>query len=77
MQNKNLVSYKTHKDTTSDPDELKKANEELTTASYKIAEEMYKSGAAGAQQQGGAEAQKEKEDVVEAEFEETDKDKKE
>ena len=63
-------------------DELKKAVEELTSASHKIAEEMYKAGAAGegAEQQAGAgaeEAQKDKEDVVEAEFEETDKDKKE
>ncbi|MDH4027323.1 MAG: molecular chaperone DnaK [Nitrospirota bacterium] len=75
--NSALEKCKRLKDTATDPDELKKANEELTTASYKIAEEMYKSGAAGSQQQGEAEAQKEKEDVVEAEFEETDKDKKE
>jgi len=73
------------KDTTTDPAELKKAVEELTTASHKLAEEMYKSGAAGAEgaQQAGPEAaadaeeEKEKEDVVEAEFEETDKDNKE
>ena len=61
-----------------------KAVEELTTASHKLAEEMYKEGAEGAQQPGAEaagtdteEAQKDKEDVVEAEFEETDKDKKE
>jgi len=72
------------KDTTTDPDELKKAIEELTAASHKIAEEMYKAGAAaggeaGPQQEAGGagEAQKEKEDVVEAEFEDVDKDKKE
>ena len=73
------------KDTTTDPAELKKAVEELTTASHKLAEEMYKSGAAGAEgaQQAGpeaaadAEGDKDKEDVVEAEFEETDKDNKE
>jgi molecular chaperone DnaK len=72
------------KDTTNDPDELKKAVEELTTASHKMAEEMYKAGAAGAEQQtggdsgaGAEETQKEKEDVVEAEFEETDQEKKE
>ncbi len=72
------------KDTASDPDELKKAIEELSTASHKMAEEMYKTGAAGTEQQAGAEAaggaeetEKEKEDVVEAEFEETDQEKKE
>ena len=72
------------KDTTEDPDELKKAIEELTTASHKMAEEMYKTGAAGEQQQGAdqtaggtEEAPQDKEDVVEAEFEEADQDKKE
>jgi len=82
--NSALEKVKNLKDTTTDPDELKKAIEELTTASHKIAEEMYKSGAAGAgaagAQQGAGgteEEQKEKEDVVEAEFEEADKDKKE
>ncbi|MCK5505483.1 MAG: Hsp70 family protein, partial [Thermodesulfovibrionia bacterium] len=77
-----LDKCKNLKDTTSDPAELKKAIEELTTASHKIAEEMYKAGAAGAQQEAGEQAapeepQKEKEDVVDAEFEEADKDKKE
>jgi len=79
-----LEKVKNLKDTTTDPEELKKANEELTTASHKIAEEMYKAGAADAgaagaeQAEGGTEEeQKEKEDVVEAEFEEADKDKKE
>jgi molecular chaperone DnaK len=79
-----LEKRKNIKDTTTDPDELKKAIEELTTASHKIAEEMYKAGAAGAEgaQQASEEAaasdedQKEKEDVVEAEFEESDKEKK-
>ncbi len=81
--NSALERCKNLKDTTNDADELKKAIEELTTASHKIAEEMYKAGAAGAQQAGaeagaaGAEeAQKEKEDVVEAEFEDADQDKK-
>ena len=64
---------------------MKKAVEELTTASHKLAEEIYKSGTAGAEgaQQTGPEAEagageeeKDKEDVVEAEFEEIDKDKK-
>ncbi len=78
-----LEKCKNLKDTTSDPEELKKAIEELTTVSHKIAEEMYKTNAANAQQTesaagGGAEeTQKEKEDVVEAEFEDEDKDKKE
>ncbi len=81
--NSALEKCKSLKDTSTEPDELKKAIEELTTASHKIAEEMYKSGADGAQQQAGAEtpgteeAQKEKEDVVEAEFEEADQEKKE
>ncbi len=78
-----LEKCKNLKDTATDADELKRAVEELTAASHKIAEEMYKAGAAGAgasnAQQGtpGEEAQKEKEDVVEAEFEDVDKDKKE
>jgi len=76
-----LEKCKKLKDTTSDVSELRKAIEELTTASYKIAEEMYKAAAAGAQQAGGPstskeQPRKEKEDVVEAEFEDVDKDKK-
>ncbi|HDH04448.1 MAG TPA: molecular chaperone DnaK [Nitrospirae bacterium] len=78
-----LEKCKNLKETSTEPDELKKAIEELTAASHKIAEEMYKAGGAGAagtEQAAGEQAeetQKEKEDVVEAEFEETDKDKKE
>ena len=79
-----LEKCKKLKDSATDPDELKKAIEELTAASHKIAEEMYKAGAAGAgaagTQQGASgteEAHKEKEDVVEAEFEDVEKDKKE
>jgi molecular chaperone DnaK len=78
-----LEKCKNLKDTATDPDELKKAVEELTTASHKIAEEMYKAGAAGSEAQqpdgeSGAteEAPKDKEDVVEAEFEESDQEKK-
>jgi molecular chaperone DnaK len=78
-----LEKCKSLKDTTTDPDELKKAVEELTTASHKIAEEMYKAGAAGAQGAGQAgeapgseESQKDKDDVVEAEFEDADGEKK-
>jgi len=79
-----LEKCKKLKDSATDPDELKNAIEELTAASHKIAEEMYKAGAAGAgaagTQQGASgteEAHKEKEDVVEAEFEDVEKDKKE
>ncbi len=82
-----LEKCKNLKDNATDPDELKKAVEELTTASHKIAEEMYKAGADGAEaQQPGADttetdetedASKDKEDVVEAEFEESDQEKKE
>jgi molecular chaperone DnaK len=83
-----LEKCKNLKDTTTDPDELKKAVEELTTASHKIAEEMYKAGAtaggpegtqAGAEAgaAGSEEAQTDKEDVVEAEFEDADQEKKE
>ena len=72
-----LEKCKNLKDTATDADELRKAIEELTTASHKIAEEMYKSQGAEAQQAGAGTSegaqQKEKEDVVEAEFEETDK----
>ncbi len=73
-----LEKCKKLKDTTNEANELRKAIEELTTASHKIAEEMYKAGAAGAQQPPPSEEQpqKEKEDVIEAEFEEVDKDKK-
>ena len=81
--NSALEKCKNLKDTTTDPEELKKAVEELTTASHKIAEEMYKGNTAGAdaQQAAGAqgpteETEKEKEDVVEAEFEEADQEKK-
>jgi molecular chaperone DnaK len=80
--NSALEKCKNLKDTSTDPDELKKAVEELTTASHKMAEEMYKAGQAGAEQEAGAqagteEAEPDKEDVVEAEFEESDQEKKE
>ncbi len=80
--NSALEKCKNLKDTATDPDELKKAIEELTTASHKIAEEMYKAGAGARQAAAGAETAsqeppKDKDDVVEAEFEDVDKDKKE
>ncbi|MCE5312315.1 MAG: molecular chaperone DnaK [Nitrospiraceae bacterium] len=67
------------KDSSSDPAEIKAAVEELSTASHKIAEHVYK--AAQAQQQGAAGASAEQpkqneEEVVEAEFEDVDKGKK-
>jgi molecular chaperone DnaK len=80
-----LEKCKKMKEAADDLDGLRSAITELTTASHKIAEEMYKaSQAEGAQQQAGAapppgeegEEQKAKEDVVDAEFEEVDKDKK-
>jgi len=66
-----------------DPDAIESATQSLTTASHKLAEEMYKkasaSSATGAgtapegESQNGA---KTDEKVVDAEFEEVDKDKK-
>jgi molecular chaperone DnaK len=67
------------KDTTTDADELKKAINELATASHKLAEHIYQKTGAGTAAgpgtggaDGGAGAEKE-EDVVEAEFEDVDK----
>jgi molecular chaperone DnaK len=73
-----LEKCKKIKDTSNDAGEVRKAIEELASASHKIAEQMYKAGAqqAGASSTSGEQPQKEKEDVVEAEFEEVDKDKK-
>jgi molecular chaperone DnaK len=64
-----------------DPDAIERATQTLTTSSHKLAEEMYKkaSSAAGAGPSGeGGQAQQGKTDekVVDAEFEEVDKDKK-
>jgi molecular chaperone DnaK len=67
------------KDSTENPDEIQKAITELSSASHKLAEHMYKAASAGAQQKGGPppseEEKPQKEDVVEAEFEEVDKSK--
>ena len=74
-----IENCKKLKDTSTDQAEIKKAVEDLTTTSHKLAEEMYKAGAEGNQSAGEAGAagsggeEKDKEDVVEAEFEETDK----
>jgi molecular chaperone DnaK len=67
------------KDTSSDVEEIKAAADRLTSASHKLAEHIYKSGAqAGAGPgDGTSKAEKEgEEEVVEAEFEDVDKDKK-
>ena len=67
------------KDSSSDPNEIKSATDRLTTVSHKLAEHIYKS--AGAQPQGdgsgaGQAIKEGEEEVVEAEFEDVDKDKK-
>ncbi|MBC8412700.1 MAG: molecular chaperone DnaK [Nitrospira sp.] len=77
-----LEKCKNLKDTTSDPAELKAAIEALTKASHKLAEEIYKeTAAASGTSEGAADdasgEQPDKEDVVEAEFEEADNNKKE
>ncbi|MEO6306824.1 MAG: molecular chaperone DnaK, partial [Nitrospiraceae bacterium] len=67
-----------------DPEAIESATQTLTTASHKLAEEMYKKASAstasanGSDTAGGAEAGETKTDekVVDAEFEEVDKDKK-
>ncbi|MDX9715537.1 MAG: molecular chaperone DnaK [Dissulfurispiraceae bacterium] len=65
------------KDSSSDPAEIKAAVEELSTASHKIAEHVYK--AAQAQQTAAGESTEQpkqnEEEVVEAEFEDVDKSK--
>ena len=69
-----------------DPDAIESATQTLTTASHKLAEEMYKKASASAATGGGTETggggaespngAKTDEKVVDAEFEEVDKDKK-
>ncbi len=65
-----------------DPEAIESATQSLMTASHKLAEEMYKKAAASAGPQPGAAASdgtgetKPDEKVVDAEFEEVDKDKK-
>jgi len=70
-----LENCKKLKDTADNAEQLQKAIDELTSASHKLAEHIYKAGAgqtAGARPSEEKQG-KEKEDVVEAEFEETDK----
>ena len=66
-----------------EPDAIESATQALTTASHKLAEEMYKKASAsgagaapGGAETPGADAEKKDEKVVDAEFEEVDKDKK-
>jgi molecular chaperone DnaK len=65
-----------------DPEAIESATQTLMTASHKLAEEMYKKAAAspgpqpGASSSGGTDETKTDEKVVDAEFEEVDKDKK-
>ena len=67
-----------------DPEAIESATQTLTTASHKLAEEMYKAASASAATGNGASAEggtgagetKTDEKVVDAEFEEVDKDKK-
>ncbi len=69
------------KDTSNDVSEIKEATERLTRASYKLAEHLYKgaqAAGAGAEAGTGAEGAKKpegEEEVVEAEYEDVDKDK--
>jgi molecular chaperone DnaK len=66
------------KDSSSSADEIKTATDRLTKVSHKLAEHIYKSAGAQAQPgDGGPKAEKQgEEEVVEAEFEDVDKDKK-
>jgi molecular chaperone DnaK len=75
-----LESCKKAKDTSNEVSEIKSAIENLTRASHKLAEHIYKgagaeagAGAAGAGAEAGAKGPEE--EVVEAEFEEVDKEK--
>jgi molecular chaperone DnaK len=66
------------KDSSNDTSEIKTATEELTQASHKLAEHIYKDAqgqAAGAEGAGKAESKTKspEEEVVEAEFEDVDK----
>lgn len=73
-----LEECKKVKDSSTDVSEIKSSVEKLMQASHKIAEHIYK--AAGAQQASGAgakPAEETEEEVVEAEFEDVDKNKKE
>jgi molecular chaperone DnaK len=76
-----LENCKRLKDSSSDPAEIKAATDKLMQISHKLAEHLYKSTGAQAQPGGptdgpGQGAKPAEEEVVEAEFEDVDKDKK-
>jgi len=68
-----LEKCKKVKDTSNDINEIKRAIEELTRASYKIAEHIYKQAQTAGTASTDSGAKKKEEDVVEAEFEDVDK----
>lgn len=72
-----LDKCKKAKDTSQDHTEIRAAIDELTKASHKIAEQIYKAtqAAGGGAQTEGAKSKTPEEDVVEAEFEDVDKNK--
>jgi len=63
------------KESSNDPAEIKTAIEELTKASHKIAEQVYRASQEQAAGTGRGEAKPKEEEVVEAEFEDVDKNK--
>ncbi len=76
-----LENCKKLKESSSDPAEIKTATDKLTQVSHKLAEHLYKSTGAQTQQGGptdgsGQSTKPAEEEVVEAEFEDVDKDKK-
>ena len=76
-----LENCKKLKESSSDPTEIKTATDKLMQVSHKLAEHLYKSTGAQTQQGGptdgpGQSAKPAEEEVVEAEFEDVDKDKK-
>ena len=76
-----LENCKRLKDSSSDPVEIKSATDKLMQVSHKLAEHLYKSTGAQAQPGGSGDgsthgAKPAEEEVVEAEFEDVDKDKK-
>lgn len=76
-----LEHCKKLKESSSDPAEIKTATDKLTQVSHKLAEHLYKSTGAQTQQGGptdgsGQSTKPAEEEVVEAEFEDVDKDKK-
>jgi molecular chaperone DnaK len=71
-----LEKCKKAKDTSNEISEIKSAIENLMTKSHKLAEHLYKGAAAGTGTSTQSETKKPEEEVVEAEFEDVEKDKK-